>query len=195
MRVLLVVTLLSATAALAEEATTTTSSAPKQRLYDCDGEDEFLLKEIDEAFKSGVGFGETWDETVCEEGLLDVYAEGATSRWPAYKRPKKPLPPAPAPLTVDEAAAQKANDQFFALAMPIFGFGAFALAVAIAAVIGVFLRLRKQIVLDVACPGCKTALPFVVGESPQLFCPRCGGACRVDVELKGKLSTATAIPL
>ncbi len=173
-----------------------------QRLYGCDGEDEFLLKEIDEAFKTGVGLGETWDETVCEEGLLDVYAEGANGRWPAYKRPKKPVAPPPVPTEkelADRAAERKADDQFYALVMPIFGFGAFAFALAIAAVIGVFLRLRKQVVVDVACPGCKAALPFVVGEAPQLFCPRCGGACRVDLHVTGsgrrKLTTATAVPL
>ncbi len=170
--------------------------------YDCDGTDEFLLAEIDEAFRSGIGFGETWDATVCEEGLLSVYAEGVTSRWPAYRKKPKPVdavvPVVTRPMPSAQAVmAKRMEDQFFALAMPIFGAVAFAFAAAIAALIGVFLRLRKQFVVDVICPnqGCKTALPFIIGDAPQIFCPRCGGACRVDVHGVGKLATATAVPL
>lgn len=162
-------------------------------VYDCDGQDEFLLREIDEAFKSGIGLGETWDETVCEEGLLSVYAEGANRRWPDLRR--RPLPPKK-PKAPDKTPEElKADNQFFALAMPIFAVGACGFTLAMAALIGVFLRLRKQIVLDVACPTCKTPVPFIVGERPHLFCPRCGGACRVDVTGVGKATTATAIPL
>lgn len=176
----------------AEAPPTPTTPTTNERLYDCDGMDEFLLDEIDEAFRTGIGYGETWDDTVCEEGLLSVYAEGANRRWPDMRR--KPGPPKPKPPEPTEAE-RRAENQFFALAMPIFGAAAFAVAVGLAALIGLFLRLRKQIVVDVGCPGCKTALPFVVGESPQIFCPRCGAACRVDVIGKGKGTTATAIPL
>ena len=169
--------------------------------YACDGTDEFLLAEVDEAFRTGIGFGETWDENVCDEGLLSVYANSAagraTARWPAWRKPKvEPAPRAPM-LSAEAALAKRMEDQFFALAMPMFGAVAFAFAAAIAALISVFLRLRKQIVIDVACPNpaCKTALPFVVGDALSIFCPRCGGACRVDLHGSGKATTATAVPL
>lgn len=172
--------------------------------FSCDGTDPDLLDEVDEAFRSGVGYGETWDESICDEGLLSVYAEGVTSRWPAWRRPKKPVAPvvplevkpAPPPIGPDFADGEKRlNDQFFALFLPVFGAFAFAFAVAIAAIIGLFLRLRKSVVVDVTCPGCRMPIPFVVGESLQLFCPGCGGACRVDLHVTKKLTTATAIPL
>ena len=94
-----------------------------------------------------------------------------------------------------EIFRQILNDQFFALFLPVFGAGAFAFAVAIAAIIGLFLRLRKTVVVDVACPACRVTVPFVVGESLHLFCPGCGGACRVDLQVHNKITTASAIPL
>jgi hypothetical protein len=167
----------------------------KPDLYDCDGTDELLLKEIDAAFESGIGFGETWDETVCEEGLLSVYAEGANGRWPDLRRKTPPKPKLPQKPVLSIAEARAAEDNFFALAMPIFGLGAVGFASVIAAVIGLFLRLRKVVRLDVPCPVCRTELPFIVGESANLFCPRCGGACRVDVKKQGATFSATAVPL
>lgn len=169
--------------------------AQKPDLYDCDGTDELLLKEIDAAFESGIGFGETWDETVCEEGLLSVYAEGANGRWPDLRRKTPPKPTLPQKPVLSIAEARAAEDNFFALAMPIFGLGAVGFASVIAAVIGLFLRLRKVVRLDVPCPACRTELPFIVGESANLFCPRCGGACRVDVKKQGATFSASAVPL
>lgn len=215
MRAFLVVSLgvtlvggLCSTSALAAGApgagpSSSSSSPNPEWQYACDGTDEFLLAEIDEAFRSGVGFGETWDGSVCDEGLLNVYAEGVAARWPEFKKKPKVAPagaveaPRQPMLSAEAALAKRMEDQFFALAMPIFGAVAFAFAAAVAALIGVFLRLRKQIVIDVTCPNmaCKTALPFIVGDSKQIFCPRCGGACRVDLHGTGKQTTGTAVPL
>ncbi len=215
MRVLLVVTV----GLVASAAGAVPDAAPpnSEWRFACDGTDPELLEEVDAAFRSGLGYGETWDESICDEGLLAVYSEGVTSRWPAYRRPPKPsvpvvaravAEPAPPPIGPDFATGEKRlNDQFFALFLPVFGAGAFALAVAIAAVIGLFLRLRKTIVIDVACPGCRMPIPFVVGESAHLFCPGCGGACRVDLHVESahghfgrwrgqnKITSASAVPL
>ena len=57
------------------------------------------------------------------------------------------------------------------------------------------LRRRKQIVVAVDCPACRTGIPFVVGESTHIFCPACGAACRVDVEVQGDQALAAAVPL
>lgn len=176
--------------------------------YQCDGTDGELIAEIQQAFESGIGYGETWDATVCNQGLM-VLGDGV--------RPPKPKPTpeqlaalqASAQLKADEATAklaaqeaaklspseQKRQDQYFAIFVPVFGFMAAMLAILLAAVIAVLLRLRKQVLVEVNCPACRTSIPFIVGESVHLFCPACGGACRVSVEMHGKTASAMAISL
>jgi hypothetical protein len=241
---------------LSDAATARTSPAtesdPGQEADDdewhfaCDGTDPALLAEIDEAFRTRVGFGETWDESICNQGaLVQGGTRAFTRRRPAAAAPTAlaatapgggEIPPAstttpgPAvgPATTTTAAAATAttttaaaatatttdnagnpaaaatpptafekrlNDQFFALAIPLMAAVAGVFAVVVAALIGLFLRLRRQVVLDVACPSCPTRIPFVVGESPQLFCPSCGAPCRVDVIGDGHDSRAEAVPL
>ncbi|HEY1101526.1 MAG TPA: hypothetical protein VGF99_21485 [Myxococcota bacterium] len=209
MRVPSVVSVIGATLVFGATGISSTAHADDSWQYACDGTDEALIDEIKQAFEAGVGFGETWDETICNQGVM-VLGEGV-------RRPKPPPTPeqraaaeAEAKAKADAAAAaaaieaakpkptllqQKMESQFFALFIPVFAFFVTAIAMVIAAVIVVFLRLRKQIVVDVECPSCRTRLPFVVGESPQLFCPACGGACRVSVEMKGKTASAFAVPL
>jgi hypothetical protein len=173
-------------------------------VFRCDGTDEALLREIDEAFRTRVGYGETWDESICNEGLMIV---GDGVRTGPRKKKIAPAPaatPAVAPVLPVAAPAaprgpptleQRMNDQFFALAIPAMAGVAGVFAIVVAALIGLFLRLKKQVVVDVACPACPTSFPFVVGESPQLFCPACGAACRVDILWNGKLARANAVPL
>jgi hypothetical protein len=238
--------------------------------YPCDGTDPALLREIDEAFRTRIGYGETWDESICNQGTLvgggtsamrrrrvasppsvaaaatgDANATGnahttgdatkagavgtatgvpgldATSRGPPSSGA-----PAPAGLTGDPATAtastsvtgassataattsttgapkkeltaweKRVNDQFFALAIPLMTLVGGLFAVVVAALIGLFLRLRRQIVLDVGCPSCPTHFPFVVGESTQLFCPACGAPCRIDITGSGVGATAHAVAL
>ena len=209
MRLLLVVTAgFAASVASANDSTASaqesTSAASDAWTFVCDGTDFELLADVDEAFRSRVGYGETWDESICDEGLLSVYSEGVNSRWPAYRRLQKPKAPAvpmvakpqPAPIGPDFAKGEKRlNDQFFALFMPVFAAAACGFALLVAAVIGLFLRLRKTIVVDVACPACQMAIPFVVGESLQLFCPGCGDPCRVDLHVSKQITRATAVSL
>ena len=175
--------------------------------FHCDGTDQWLLAELDEAMRSGVGYGETWDETVCSQGNL-VLGEGV--------RPTKPRrapdtadtvttsTPAPAATTPPPAAPEKPaltplqqrmQDQYFAIFIPVFTLLLLGLAGLVAAVIVFFLRRRKQIVVAVGCPSCRTEIPFVVGEMPTLFCPACGNACRVDIDLAGGQAMAAAVPL
>lgn len=183
--------------------------------FACDGTDPFLLSELDEAMRSGVGYGETWDETVCNRGNL-VLGEGVRSR-----KPKPVVEPAttvadagageaaPAGLAGEAAVAavveppkpkltplqQKMQDQYFAIFIPVFGMMMAAFCVLVAGVVVFFLRRRKQVVVDVDCPACRRNIPFLVGDSTHIFCPRCGAACRVDVEVRGVQALATAVPL
>jgi hypothetical protein len=193
--------------------------------YACDGTDPELLAAIDEAFRTRVGYGETWDETLCNEGSL-ILGDGVRLH---PRRPRAATPDAAGatattavtnaattgatnPATASAASAptsatatpagpgrrtleQRMQDQFFALAIPAMAAVAGIFAVVVAGLIALLLRLRRQIVLDVACPGCAMAIPWVVGESPQLFCPACGAPCRVDVVRAGKLTQAHAVPL
>jgi hypothetical protein len=167
-------------------------------VFRCDGTDEALLREFDEAFRTRVGYGETWDESICNQGLM-VVGDGVR----VGPRKKKVAPPAPAAAPAAAPALpkgpptleQRMNDQFFALAIPAMAGVAGVFAIVVAALIGLFLRLKKQVVVDVACPACPTSFPFVVGESTQLFCPACGAACRVDILWNGKLARANAVPL
>lgn len=170
--------------------------------FHCDGTDPWLLSELDEAMRSGVGYGETWDETVCNQGNL-VLGEGvrpvkprrdpavaaATSPPPVSTPPPPPEKPALTPLQ------QRMQDQYFAIFIPVFTLFSVGLAALVAAVIVFFLRRRKQVVVAVGCPSCRTEIPFVVGEMPTLFCPACGNACRVDVDLAGGQAVAAAVPL
>jgi hypothetical protein len=202
--------------------------------YACDGTDPALLAAIDEAFRTRVGYGETWDESVCNQGAL-VLGDGVPLR-PRVRRPAPAPgdgPPAPAasassttttPTATTTATAttttatpgaagtpagapaaparpakrtleQRMEDQFFALAIPVMAAVAGLFCIVVAALIGLFLRLRRQVVLDVACPACAMSVPWVAGESPQLFCPACGCPCRVDVVREGGAVRAHAVPL
>jgi hypothetical protein len=167
--------------------------------FHCDGTDPWLLAELDEAMRTGVGYGETWDETVCNQGNL-VLGEG----FRPVKRKVVEVEQAPAPAVVapptPEAPKltplqQRMQDQYFAIFIPVFTFFALSVSALIAAVVVFFLRRRAQIVVAVDCPSCRTGIPFVVGEVPTLFCPACGNACRVDVDLSGNHAVAAAVPL
>jgi hypothetical protein len=68
--------------------------------FHCDGTDPWLLAELDEAMRSGVGYGETWDETVCNQGNL-VLGEGVRPVKPK-RDPAAPVAtptPTPTPTT------------------------------------------------------------------------------------------------
>jgi len=171
--------------------------------FHCDGTDPWLLSELDEAMRTGIGYGETWDETVCNQGNL-VLGEGVRPakprRDPAAAAASTPAPAATPAAPVPEKPVltplqQRMQDQYFAIFIPVFTLFSVGLAALVAAVIVFFLRRRKQVVVAVGCPSCRTEIPFVVGEMPTLFCPACGNACRVDVDLAGGQAVAAAVPL
>lgn len=178
-RVLPFAAALLASAALAEP---TPAAAPSggagARPFRCDGTDPFFFAEMDGAGK--VGYGETWDSRVCDEGVA-VYAEGATSRWAAFKRPRRPA-------TDDEQA--------LALVLPITVGGGLALIFGVAGVLSLVNRLRRRVVLEAPCPSCSAALPVEASEGgTQLFCPMCGAACAIVIQGRGKTAHAHASPL
>lgn len=165
-------------AAPAGEPAATGEPAAVGRRFHCDGTDGFLFDEMKRA--GTVGYGETWDARVCDEGVA-VYAEGATSRWSAFRRPRRPV-------TDDEQA--------LALVLPLTVGGGIALIFGTAAALSLAGRLKKRIVLAAPCPSCSASLPVEAGEGgTQLFCPMCGVACAISVQGKGRAARAHASPL
>lgn len=154
------------------------SVAPAGSGFRCDGTDPFFFEELEKA--GDLGYGETWDETLCDEGV-EMYAEGTTSRWQAFRAPRRP------PRVSDE-------DQMLALVMPMFAVGGIGAIFLAAAALAAASRLKKRVVLEVACPSCDAPLPIPVDDESahKLFCPLCGAACAVDVTGKGKNATARA---
>lgn len=146
--------------------------------FRCDGTDPFFFEELEKA--GTLGYGETWDETLCNEGV-ELYAEGVTGRWKAFRQPRRP------PRPSDE-------DQMLALVMPMFAIGGLAAVFLAAAAVAAVSRLKKRVVLDVPCPACAAPLPIPVDDESahRLFCPMCGVACAVDVEGRGSGATARA---
>lgn len=166
--------LLCATAAAAQ----TEGDASPRRGFRCDGTDGFFFAEMEKA--GTVGYGETWDSRICDEGVA-VYAEGATSKWAAFKRPRRPA-------TKDEQA--------LALVLPITVGGGLALIFGTAAALSLAGRLKRRLVLEAPCPSCSAPLPVEAGESgTQLFCPMCGAACAITIQGRGKTAHAHASPL
>lgn len=148
------------------------------RAFRCDGTDPYFFEELQKAGR--VGYGETWDETLCNEGV-EVYADGATSRWRALRTPK---------------GAQKTSnqDQMLALVMPAVAVGGMGAVFLAAAALAASARLRRRVVLEVPCPSCSASLPIAVDDvsAHHLFCPMCGAACAVDVRGRGKEASAVA---
>jgi hypothetical protein len=151
--------------------------------FHCDGTDPYFFAEMADA--GMLGYGETWDEHVCDEGT-DTFAPGADARWKKMRTPR--------------VFRIRPEDQALALVMPmaaVGGLGAIFLAAAAIAAIG---RMKKRTVLEVACPSCDAPLPVSLDDVTSggkgeagMFCPMCGAACRVAVEGKGKSATARVI--
>lgn len=190
MRLVAVLLVFGAAPSLAEPALDATGQPesfvgeglPPDWTFACDGQDTFLLAELDEAIRTRVGYGETWDESVCDHGSLSVYGDGATERWPAFRRPRLWQP--------------TQQDQFLALAMPVVAIGGLSLCIALAAAIAAIARLKKRIVVDVPCPSCQTDIPYSLDDgSSQLFCPSCGAPCRIDVTGQGKSAAVEAVAI
>lgn len=145
--------------------------------FRCDGTDPFFFEELNKA--GLVGYGETWDESICDEGL-PIYGEGAGSRWKAFK--------------VKRPRGKSAEDQMLALVVPMVAFGGFAAVFAASSLLAFASRLKKRVVLAVPCPACDAELAIALDDEAgrQLFCPSCGAACGIDVVGKGKGATGTA---
>ncbi|MBI1947051.1 MAG: hypothetical protein HYS27_15245 [Deltaproteobacteria bacterium] len=151
------------------------SAAP--RPFRCDGTDGFFFDELQRAGK--VGYGETWDATLCDEGAA-VYAEG-DARLRSVRRTRRPA-------TKDEQA--------LAMVVPLTVGGGLTFIVGAAAVLGWLGRLRRRVVLEAPCPSCGAALPVEAGEGgTQLFCPMCGAACAIVIQGRGRNASAHASPL
>ena len=143
----------------------------------CDGTDPQLFEEMQ---KNGtLGYGETWDEHTCDQGV-DTFAEGADARWAKMRTPRKHV--------------VSAEDQMLALIMPMAAVGGLGAIFLGAAAVAAVTRMRRRIVLEVACPSCEAPLPIAVDDkSHELFCPMCGAACRVEVTGKGKAARARVL--
>lgn len=160
----------------AQPAVPYTKRAPSLS-FRCDGTDPFFFEELEQA--GSVGYGETWDETICDDGV-EVYADGATSRWKAWRR--KP------------SLKRSAEDQALALVLPLVAFGSVTAVLLGAAAVAAATRLRRSPSLTAACPACANELPISVdaGRTQHMFCPMCGAPCSVDVVGKGASMRAEA---
>jgi hypothetical protein len=143
----------------------------------CDGTDPVLLAEIDEAFRTRIGYGETWDETICDQDSFSVYAEGATARWPAWRAKR-------------QAHQEK---QFFALVTPLISVVVIGSSVVIAMIMAAIMRAKRTVVADVSCPHCTLLMPIDTGAgAQQLFCPSCGQPMTITVLGAGKQARPVA---
>jgi hypothetical protein len=142
----------------------------------CDGTDAFFFAEMN---ASMVGYGETWDETLCDEGLA-IYGEGASSRWPAWRRAR--------------TYKKSAEDQMLALVMPMFAIGGTGAVFLGASLVAFASRRKKRVVFAVPCPSCAAELAVALDDETarQLFCPACGVACGIDVRGAGASAIASA---
>lgn len=153
-----------------------TSSGPA-RAFRCDGTDAFFFHELERA--GTVGYGETWDAALCDEGAA-VYAEG-DARLRSAKRTRRPA-------TKDEQA--------LAMVVPLTVGGGLAVILGAAAALGVLSRMRRRLVLEAPCPACAAPLPVEASErGTQLFCPMCGAACAIVIQGRGSTASAHASPL
>jgi hypothetical protein len=145
--------------------------------FRCDGTDEAFFEEMKAA--GTVGYGETWDASICDEGV-EIYAEGATSRWKAFRK--------------RATWKRDAEEQALALVLPLVGFGSIAAVLLGAAAVAAATRLRRVPTLTAACPACASGLPISVenGRLQHLFCPMCGAPCSVHIEGKGDEMVAEA---
>jgi hypothetical protein len=152
-------------------------SASDPQAFRCDGTDEAFFAEMKQAGR--VGYGETWDEHVCDQGV-EVYGEGANSRWSAWKKRTRPR--------------ATEEDQALALVLPLVSFGGLGAVALAAAALAFAQRMRRLPVLNVACPSCDAELPVAQeqGKLQHMFCPMCGAPCSVHIEGKGKTASARA---
>ncbi len=165
----------NADAGTSPSAPAAAASAP--RAFRCDGTDAFFFQELNQA--GAVGYGETWDASVCDEGVA-VFAEG-DRRWRDLRRTRRPVSP---------------DEQALAMVVPLSVGGGLAAIVGAAALMGALSRLRRRTVLEAPCPSCAASLPVEAGEGgTQLFCPMCGAACAITVQGRGRAATARASPL
>ena len=166
-----------ADSASAHAAPSEPASAAAARPFRCDGTDTFFFRELQQA--GTVGYGESWDASICDEGVA-VYAEG-DARLRAVKRTRRPA-------TKDEQA--------LAMVVPLTVGGGLTVILGAAALLGFVTRLRRRVVLEAPCPACAAPLPVEAGEhGTQLFCPMCGAACAIAIQGQGRTASAHASPL
>jgi hypothetical protein len=171
-RLLVCAVLLAASSAVADTEVEVAATA-------CDGTDPFLLAEIDHAFETRIGYGETWDEHICDQNTLSVYGEGANTKWSAYRTRR--------------ARTHDDQKQFFALVTPFISVAMMMLAVVVAMVASVVFKQRKSLVADVECPHCSLLMPVDANDGArQMFCPSCGQPMTIVIVGTGKQARPVA---
>jgi predicted RNA-binding Zn-ribbon protein involved in translation (DUF1610 family) len=137
----------------------------------CPGDNPAYFDEIQE--NGWVGFGETWDFDVCDDGVA-IYAEGANRRWRAM-RPKLANRPTMPPSPIDAA-----DILFYSTALPYGAFGTLGLVFVIAWIVSLLQRKKQAPTVVVTCTGCHRGVP-VRPEEGGVFCPACGTVALVDI--------------
>lgn len=129
----------------------------------CPGDNAAYFEEVQA--NGWVGFGETWDFDVCDEGL-EIYAEGANSRWRAMRPVLANKKPSTLGLDADDIL-------FYSTALPYGAFGTLGLVFVIAWIASILSRRRQAPSVVVTCGGCGRGVP-VRPEEGGVFCPACG---------------------
>src|SRR4051812_14323918 len=124
--------LLAATSAVANGDPTPKAPIVSPAEFHCDGTDPFFFGEMADAGMTG--YGETWDEHVCDQGA-DTFAPGADGRWKNMRTPR-----------VHRATAEEQTLALVAPMAAIGGLGAIFLGAFAIAAVG---RLKKRVVLEV----------------------------------------------
>jgi hypothetical protein len=127
--------------------------------FRCPGDDPFFFEEMRSA--GWVGYGETWDLTICDQGV-PVYAEGATTAWPDFRLRRPARPP------IDEK-----DILFYATILPYALFGGLAFVFGAAWLIALVQGRKRTPFAMVACGACGVRVPITAREV-GVFCPSCG---------------------
>jgi len=146
------------------------STASAQAGPRCPGDNAAYFEEIQA--NGWVGFGETWDFDVCDEGF-EIYAEGANSRW----RAMRPVLANKKPQTLGLDAE---DILFYSTALPYGAFGTLGLVFVIAWIASLLSRRRQAPTVVVTCTGCQRGVP-VRPEEGGVFCPACGTVALVGL--------------
>ncbi len=146
----------------------------------CDGDDPFFMRELQDA--PLLGLGETWDASLCDQGLR-VKSNMTTGDLPDFGLMPKVILPLP---------TSRFETRFYSSVVPVVSFGSLFVAVIIAAILYLLSRRKEPLAGQATCTACQAKYTLVRGD-PLLrnqFCPACGGVLSIHLHQKMKVQKA-----